>query len=306
MQLYGVLILLSLIWGLSFVFIEELIVSAGVWGTVLLRCLAGAVILLPLFILQIKKMKSAGPLPWKAISTVGIFNAGLPWGLIALSQTEITSNTAAVLNASTPILTGLMGFIFFSVLLNKKQWGGIGLGFIGILILMNFNVHELFSGHFIGIGTMIMAAACYGFSSQFSKRHLQNVNVIVLTTLSLFVGAIVGGVGVILTEPAFFSTLKNSIDPIFIVSLIGLGCLGSGIAHLLLYYLIKKGGAEFAVTVTYLVPLTALMWGHVLLGEAVSQNLVAGLVIIFLGVYLANQRPKAQRRDLNYLRRKQA
>lgn len=306
MQLYGALILLSLIWGLSFVFIEELITSAGVWGTVLLRCLAGAVILLPLFVLQTKKRKGEGPLPWKAIITVGITNAGLPWGLIALSQTEITSNTAAVLNASTPILTGVMGFIFFSVLLNKRQWAGIALGFIGILILMNFNANELLSGHLIGIGTMILAAACYGFSSQFSKRHLQNVNVIALTTLSLFVGAAAGGIGVLFTEPAFFTNLNNSIDPFFIMSLIGLGCLGSGIAHLLFYYLINNGGAEFASTVTYLVPLTALLWGNVLLGEAVSKNLVAGLLIIFLGVYFANQKPKMEKRSLNYLKRKQA
>lgn len=292
MQLYGALILLSLIWGLSFVFIEELIGTAGVWGTVLLRCLAGALILLPIFLKKIKKTENRGPLPWKAIVTVGIFNAGLPWGLIALSQTKITSNTAAVLNASTPILTGLVGFIVFSVFLSKRQWGGILLGFIGILILMNFNVNELFSNEFIGIGTMILAAACYGFSSQFSRRYLQQVNVIVLTTLSLFVGAFIGGLGVIVTEPMLFVTLIETIDLVFIISLIGLGCLGSGIAHLLFYYLINQGGAEFATTVTYLVPLTALMWGNVLLGEAISQNLILGLLTIFSGVFLANQKSR--------------
>ncbi|PPA71026.1 DMT family transporter [Jeotgalibacillus proteolyticus] len=304
MQLYSALILLSLIWGLSFVFISEMISVAGVWGTVLLRCLAGAVILLPLFITKVRKEKGTGPLPWKAIITVGIFNAGLPWGLIALSQTEITSNTAAVLNASTPILTGLMGFIFFSVLLTKRQWGGIALGFIGILILIDFNAHELLTGHFIGIGTMVLAAACYGFSSQFSRRHLQKLNVLVLTTLSLLVGASVGLVGVLFTEPSFVTNVVGSIDAIFIISLIGLGCLGSGVAHLLFYYLINKGGAEFATTVTYLVPLTALLWGKVLLGEAVTQNLLVGLVTIFLGVYLANWKPKKERQ--HFLSRKQA
>ncbi|MGD7045971.1 DMT family transporter [Jeotgalibacillus proteolyticus] len=306
MKLYGALILLSLIWGLSFVFIEELISSAGVWGTVFVRCLAGAVILIPVLFLKKKPVKKAGPLPWKAIITVGVFNAGLPWGLIALSQTEITSSAAAVLNASTPILTALMGFAVFSVLLNKRQWGGIVLGFIGILILMDFQVGEIFSGHFIGIGTMILAAACYGFSSQFSRRYLKEVNVFVLTALSLLVGAAIGGIGALLTTPSFFAVLIESIDPVFIAAVIGLGCLGSGIAHLLFYYLINEGGAEFATTVTYLVPLTAILWGHVLLEEAISRNLMAGLAVIFLGVFLANQKPKWNRQADKTLERKQA
>ena len=193
--------------------------------------------------------------------------------------------------------------MIFSVLLTKRQWGGIILGFIGILMLMNFNIGELFSNDFVGIGTMILAATCYGFSSQFSRRYLKEVNVIVLTTLSLLVGAVVGGIGVGFTDPTLFTTLVDSIDLVLVVSLIGLGCLGSGIAHLLFYYLINQGGAEFASTVTYLVPLTALMWGNVLLAEAISKNLILGLVIIFLGVFLANQKPKVRRKAAYQLER---
>ncbi|KIL50856.1 DMT family transporter [Jeotgalibacillus campisalis] len=305
MKLYSALILLSLIWGLSFVFIEELISTAGVWGTVFVRCLAGAVILIPVLLLKKKPEKKQRPLPWKAIITVGVFNAGLPWGLIALSQTEITSSAAAVLNASTPILTAVMGFAVFSVLLNKRQWGGIFLGFIGILILMNFQLGELFSGQFVGIGTMILAAACYGFSSQFSRRYLKEVNVFVLTTLSLLVGAGIGGLGAVFTTPSLFTNLVQSVDLLFVGAVIGLGCLGSGIAHLLFYYLINEGGAEFATTVTYLVPLTAILWGHVLLDEAISKNLIAGLVTIFIGVFLANQNIKWNRQANGSLKRKQ-
>jgi drug/metabolite transporter (DMT)-like permease len=290
MRLYGSLILLSLIWGLSFVFIEDLIDIAGVWGTVFLRCLAGAFILLPFFVIHMKKSKVTQSVSWKAIVVVGIFNAGLPWGLIALSQTNITSNTAAVLNALTPIFTGLIGFCFFSVILNKRQWGGIFLGFVGILVLMDFNVNELLSENFVGIGTMILATTCYGFGSQFTRKYLQGVNVLVLTTLSLLVGAIVGGIGIVLTNHTLFVELIESIDLLFIVSVIGLGCFGSGIAHLLFYYLINNGGAEFASTVTYLVPLTALFWGSVLLGESITKNLIIGLIVIFSGVFLAKQK----------------
>lgn len=296
MRLYGALVGLSLIWGLSFVFIENLIGVAGVWGTVFLRCLAGAIILTPLLFTKMKRKEVPRPLPWKSLITIGIFNAGLPWGLIALSQTEITSNTAAVLNALTPILTGLIGFIIFSVFLNKRQWGGIVLGFIGIMILMNFDVNDLFSKNFVGIGTMLLATTCYGFASHFTRRYLKDVNIIVLTTFSLYVGACVGVMGIILTNPELFAVMLDSVDLMFIVSLIGLGCLGSGVAHLLYYYMINNRGAEFASTVTYLVPLTALLWGNLLLGEPITKNLVIGLITIFLGVFLANQKSKTNRR----------
>jgi drug/metabolite transporter (DMT)-like permease len=297
MKLYGALILLSLIWGLSFVFIETLISTAGVWGTVFLRCIAGTLILLPLLLSKIKKKEIHKRLPWKSLITVGIFNAGLPWGLIALSQTNITSNTAAVLNALTPILTGLIGFFIFSIFLGRMQWLGIGLGFIGILILMNFKITDLFSSHFIGIGTMLLATICYGFSTQFSRKYLKQTHVVITSTVSLLVGACVAGVGVVITDPAAFERIIHSADSLFIGSVLGLGCLGSGIAYLLYYYLINHGGAEFASTVTYLIPLTALIWGNVLLGEPITSNLLVGLVTIFLGVFLANQKSRAKQQS---------
>lgn len=291
-MLYVALIGLSLIWGLSFVFIENLIGDVGVWGTVFLRCLTGAVTLTPLLLMRMIRKKVPRSLPWKSLIIIGIFNAGLPWGLIALSQTTITSNTAAVLNALTPILTGVIGFIIFSIILNKRQWGGIVLGFIGIMILMNFNVTQLHASNFVGVGTMVLATTCYGFASHFTRRYAKDVNVIVLTSFSLYVGACVGIVGVIITNYNVFAVMLNAVDITFVVSLIGLGCFGSGIAHLLYYYMINNRSAAFASTVTYLVPLTALLWGNILLGEPITKNLVMGLLTIFLGVFLANQKTK--------------
>lgn len=292
MRLFGALFTLSLIWGLSFVFIETLIDTSGVWGTVFLRCLAGAIILVPLVIHKWKSGKLPSKVPWKVLVTVGVFNAGLPWGLIALSQTAVTSNTAAVLNALTPIMTGLIGFVVFSVSLNVRQWGGIMLGFVGILVLTGFEFGAILSDNFVGIGTMILATSCYGFVSHFTRKHLRGFDVIVLTSVALFVGAAIGAIGVLLTDPSFYKGLENSIDSFFVLSVVGLGCMGSGIAHLLFYYMIDHGGAEFASMVTYLVPVTALFWGRVLLGEPVTSNLILGLAVIFAGVFLSTRKRK--------------
>ncbi|WP_226585246.1 DMT family transporter [Halobacillus litoralis] len=294
MKLYGALITLSLIWGLSFVFIETLIGPAGVWGTVFLRCSAGAAILIPLLIWKWQKGNRPAVIPWKSLFIVGLFNAGLPWGLIALSQTVLTSNTTAVLNALTPIMTGLIGSIAFSILLNKRQWGGIVLGFIGIIVITGFNMQEILSENFIGIGTMLLATSCYGFVSHYTKKHLQGFNVLLLTTAGLLVGAAVGGLGMVVTDPFAFERMMDADDIQMFLSVIGLGCIGSGMAHLLYYYLIENGGPEFASMVTYLVPVTALFWGHVLLGEPVTTNLIFGLMVIFAGVFLSTRRKKTK------------
>lgn len=288
LRLYSALISLSLIWGFSFVFIKWLLGPAGIWGTVFIRCLAGVVILLP--VLFWKHRHTLKKLPWKQLMVVGIFNAGLPWGLIALSETQIPSNTAATLNATTPIWTAVIGFLIYSVVLTKRQWTGIIIGFLGILIVTNFSIGQLIGQNFVGIGTMILAALCYGFASQYTKKHLGNVTVVVTTAFSLLTGAIVGLAGMLVTHPIHPAALLH---PLPIIAVIGLGCFGSGLAHLLYYYMMKKSSAEFATTVTYLVPVTATLWGFVLLGEPVSSHLIVGLIVIFIGVYFSTRKKKS-------------
>ena len=101
----------------------------------------------------------------------------------------------------------------------------------------------------------------------------------------------------LLTEPVH---LEGLIKPLPIIAMIGLGCFGSGIAHLLFYYMMKKGSPEFATTVTYLIPATAAIWGYLLLGETITPNLIAGLFVIFAGVYISTRRKKALKpRKLN-------
>ncbi|MCA1055286.1 DMT family transporter [Rossellomorea aquimaris] len=287
-RLYTALIGLSLIWGMSFVFIKWLVEPAGVWGTVFLRCLAGALVLLPIFFMQRRRMGKK-PLPIGKLIVVGIGNAALPWTLIALSETQINSNTASILNATTPIWTGLIGFLLFSAVLTSFQWIGILVGFFGILVLMNFEVSGIFSSDFVGVGTMILATMSYAFSSHYTKKYLVGTSVVTISTFQLLIGAGIGFVGMLITQPIAVGDLL-SVEPLF--GIIGLGCFGSGIATLLYFYIMTNGSPEFASTVTYLIPGTAMIWGFILLGEPVTHNLILGLFIIFTGVFLSSRKSK--------------
>ncbi len=287
MRVYVALISLSLIWGLSFVFISILSEPAGVWGTVFIRCIAGALLLLPF--LWFKRKEIIRPVPWKALLVVGVVNAGLPWGLIALSQTQINSSLAAVLNAFTPIFTGLLGLVFFGAVLLKQQWIGIVIGFVGILIIMDFDVTHLFGESFVGIGTMILATMCYGFSSHYARRHLKSAGILFVTTCTLIVGAVFGGTMMLITTPNQLQTLTQNVSGEVLFAIIGLGFFGSGIAHLLFFYIMNEKSPEFATSVTYLIPISAILWGYFLLEEPISIHVIVGLIVILGGVYLTTR-----------------
>lgn len=286
MKPYFTLIGLSLIWGTSFLFIKILLNVTEPVQVVFLRCLLGALILYA--IMLIKRLEANWRrLPWFPLVVVGLLNAAIPWTLIALSELSIKSSTAAVLNATTPLWTSLIGFAFFSKGLSKKQWFGIVFGFIGILILMNFHVNRLLSESFIGVGTMLVAAICYGISFQVVKRYLDKVSILVISSVTLTIGFVATGV-YSLFEYGFPATVFGSWQSL--LAIIGLGVFGSGIAYLMNFYLVHQSGPEFASFVTYLVPVSAMFWGWLILGEPLSSHLIIGLIFIFGGVYLSRTR----------------
>ena len=166
---------------------------------------------------------------------------------------------------------------------------GILIGFFGILVLMDFQVGQLFGKEFIGIGTMLLASTCYGFAGQYTKRFLSSTSILVITTFTLLTGAFIGLIGMLITGPIKPVMLM---DPLTIFSIVGLGCFGSGLGQLIYFYINKNGSPELAATVTYLIPASAMVWGYVLLGEAINPNVIIGLLIIFAGVYLSSKKSK--------------
>ncbi|MCM3616435.1 DMT family transporter [Sutcliffiella horikoshii] len=290
-RLYLALLTLSLIWGMSFLFIKLLVVDLGVWGVVFWRCVFGAVTLLLLLIVQ-NKLKTVKRLPLLPIFFIALLNNALPWALIAVSETIISSSLASVVNATTPIWTILIGFTIFSSKMVKMQWVGVLVGFCGIIVLLELNLFQLFQNNLLGVGTMLGATMCYGFGAHISKKYLQDIPIMVISFSTLAVAGIISGVVMAIIEPSGFHSI-NSMDAV--ISLIGLGVFGSGFAYLLYYYMVKEGSAEFASLVTYLVPISAMIWGSVLLGENITPHMLIGLFLIFSGVYLSSYKTKTKK-----------
>ncbi|WHY01297.1 DMT family transporter [Neobacillus sp. DY30] len=287
-RLYGALFTLSLIWGTSFLFIKLLVEPLGAWGVVFGRCLFGTVILL-LIIAFRKDWKDVKELPLGMIILVSLLNNAIPWYLIALSETKITSSYASLINATTPIWTLIIGFVIFHNKLRLFQWLGIALGFFGIIILSGVDFTNFTEQSVVGLITMVGATLCYGFSTHLTKKYLVNVSVTMISVSTLTVSAIFSFIMVLFTNTSIFTMM---LEPSIFWALVGLGVFGSGIAYLLYYYCIQKGSPEFASLVTYLVPISAMLWGAVILKEEIHLTMITGFIFILGGVYVSSKKPK--------------
>lgn len=285
-SVYAALILLGLIWGSSFYFIKVLLDDFGPWTITFLRSACGLIIIV-LIMLVMKKPFAFRSIPWIAVSIVALINTSVPWALIGLGETRITSSLASVLNATTPICTIVVGMLFFGAKSGKLQWLGISMATIGVVILVGDKPDSFQSVDVVGVVCLLAAACCYGFGSQLSKRLL-NVGSLYQITLGTLLGsAITSGIVALAVEPVSLTPLAA---PSVIGMIFGLGGLGSGVAFLLYYYTIQKGTPEFTSMVTYIIPSTAIFWGFILLDEKMHWNLLAGLVIILTGVFLAGRK----------------
>lgn len=286
--MYLLLVLLSLIWGGSFLFMKLLLADFGPWSIAFLRSVFG---LAAITVVMVVCRKPFGfrKLPWLPLIVIGLLNTTVPWGLIAFSETRISSSLASVLNATTPLWTLFFGLTLFGVKSTRTQWLGMIAGLLGIMVLLDVNPVNIISVDPTGFLGMVTATLCYGLSAYLLKRFVSGITMYQSSFATLLVCMAGSSIPAFFLERITFAPLA-SFDTILI--LVGLGVFGSGIAYIIYYYLIQKASPEFASMVTYLVPVSAILWGYTFLHEEIHWNLVGGLLFILGGVYLANRKPK--------------
>lgn len=176
-SLYAALLLLSLIWGGSFLFIKVLLLHhVGPWTIVFLRSSFGLIFIVLLMLLMRKPFVFRS-IPWKSVILVALVNMVLPWALISFSETRIASSMASVLNATTPIWTMLVGLVFFGAIFYRMQWFGMGLAFVGIVILLGINPVSIISVDPVGFGCMLLATLLWLRNAVVQAVFIQSVDV---------------------------------------------------------------------------------------------------------------------------------
>jgi drug/metabolite transporter (DMT)-like permease len=250
-----------------------------------LRILSAGIVLLPLL------RKALKEIPKKMIRPViisGFLGTFFPAFLFCIAQTRIDSSLAGVLNALTPIFTIALGVAFFKLKIGWVKWAGMLLGFLGMLLLVLGGVQHI-NLNYLGYAFLVlMATICYGLNVNMVHQYLKEMTPLYVATIAFT--ALIPPSVLILAGTGFFSQINFS-DATWLRSSgssIALGILGTGIASVFFYTLVKKAGPVFASMVTYGIPFVAIFWG-VVAGESVTALQFAGMLVILAGVRLANK-----------------
>lgn len=270
------LLLLSAIWGSSFTFIslgvDEMPPSVVVLG----RLVVGAAILLPL------AAGRGGLAPLRAylvpLGVLGLFNNALPFWLLGFAEERIDSGLAAVIQAAAPLITAaLAGRIDPSQRVRGLRLVGVAVGFCGVVLL----VGDQRGGELVGALAVLGTATCYAGSVLYAGRALRG-----LAPLHSSIGQLAAAA--LLIAPSALVQLPDSPPSAqAIAAVVALGALGTGIAYLLYFTIIRDAGASRAILVTYLVPVFALVLGIAFLDEPLAATALGGLALVLAGTALA-------------------
>ena len=279
-----VLTFLAIIWGSSFILIKKGldVYSPDQVGTI--RIIFAALALLPF---ALKNLQTAFKSQWKLFLLFGIVSNLTPALLFALAETGLSSSITGILNSLTPIFTLIVGALFFSTQIQKAQIIGLVIGFAGSLALSfigsggelgEFNYYALY---------VVAATICYGFSANMVRKYFLKVEPVVLTSLAVFS---VGPFSLIYLLTTDFTSRLANVDGAWLslFYLFILGAVGTAFALILFNRVIQTTSAVFASTVTYLIPIAAVIWG-LIDNEALYPLHFVGMALIILGVFVVNK-----------------
>lgn len=285
-SLFLVLASLSLIWGGSYYFIKILLEAFGPWTIAFLRSGLGLAVITVIMLLSRQKF-GLRQIPWVAMAIMAFINTAIPWAIIGFSETRLSTSIASVLNATTPLWAVVVGLMFFKRKSSRSQVLGMAVAVTGLIILLDLNPASIVSVDLLGFICMIIASLFYAIGSHLSKRLSENLTMFQVTFGTLLCCMLGSGSVAAVMEPIHWPGLLN---PAVMAAWVGLGVFGSGMAYVLFYFLVQKGGPEYATMVTYLIPVSGIVWGYTMLQEDIRWSLIAGLLLILSGVFLAGRK----------------
>ena len=276
---------LSFIWGSSFILMKEGLEGLNAFQVASLRIVASGLVLLPLAIKSIKLIPAKKLLPVFLSGTMGSL---LPSYLFCIAEQGIDSSMAGALNSLTPVFVIITGALFFKNKASKQKVTGVIVAFSGCVLLFFSQPNAMLGGNLFLITLIILATIFYGLNVNLVFKFLKDIPSLQIVSVALCLNAIPALI--CLYYFGYFS-LDFTSHKVLVASgfSVLLGALGTSIANILFYILIKKAGAVFSSMVTYGIPFVAIFWG-VIYHEKTGWLQVVSLCIILAGVYIANRK----------------
>jgi drug/metabolite transporter (DMT)-like permease len=276
-------------WGSSYLFIKIGVETLPPLSLVLLRVLVGLAILLAVV------AATRTPLPRDGrtlghLLVLGAVNIAIPFWLIGWAEQHIDSGLAGILQSTSPFFTLLLAATFVhDERITAGRLAGIGLGFLGILLLSAQNVADLGSAlgaqRLLAELAVVGASLAYGAGNTYARRNLRNARPLVLAAGQVGAAAVVVAVLALAVDGGV--TLPAV--PEAALSVAWLGAVGTGFAYIVFFRLLTGWGPTRASLVAYLLPVVAVILGVVVLGESIDAFFVAGAALIVAGVWVVNR-----------------
>lgn len=285
---YVLLLILALIWGSSFKLIKEGLLALSPLQLSGLRIGVAGLVFWPVVFRHVKRVKRSD-IKWAILA--GFLGSAIPAFLFALAQTRVSGSAAGALNATTPLFTLIIAATLTGYQLTGRKVMGVLTGLVGALLIIFLRADGNFDADF-GYSLLIVAATvCYGANINLIKSKLIGYKPLVIATVPLFAASIVALVIFFLSDG--MDVLKNLEGQTLrsTAAIAILGILGTSVALVLFNRLIQLTDAIFSSSVTYLIPVVAMIIGWAD-DEAISSFQVIGLVLILFGIYLVNKRTK--------------
>jgi drug/metabolite transporter (DMT)-like permease len=283
---WTLLIILSIIWGSSFILMKKGLLAFDPGEIAALRILSASLFLIPIAIKNLREIKTGKQ--WLFLFASGFFGSLIPAFLFPLAQTRIDSAVVGILNALTPFFTILIGAVLVKAKFTNRIKSGIFIGFIGSLLLvaagsggdlMHINFYTLL---------IVLATILYGFNVNILKYYLVDIRPVHITSFSMMM---IGPFSLIylIFYADVIHTIKSDINSLIpLMYIIFLGVIGTAISLILFNKLVKITNIVFSSSVTYLIPIVAVAWGLIDNEKLLFQHYV-GMIFIIFGVLLANK-----------------
>lgn len=272
---WSLLAVLSILWGGSFFFNGAALRELPPLTLVLLRVALGATILLPLM-----RMRGIafprGLMGWTPFVTMGLLNNAIPFSLIVIGQTFISSGLASILNATTPLFTVMVMAAAGEEALQMRRVAGVALGLLGVIILRGWGI-ETKAGQGLGILLCLGGACSYGFAALAARRLLKDSAPLGTATFQLMASTVMMAVVAGVVEQPWHLPIPGLATWLAVLGLAG---LSTALAYIVFFQIIRRSGASNVMLVTLLIPVTAILLGSLALGEPISMREIAGAIVI--------------------------
>ena len=277
------LLVLAAIWGASFLFMRIVAPVLGALWTAEVRVAIAGIAMLGFMLLTKRAMQFR--LHWKQYLVLGTLNSALPFALFSYAALTLPAGYSAILNATSPLWGALVGAAVLGETLTPRKIAGLVTGVVGVAFLVRLGPAAFSPQVLIAALACVTAALCYGIAGAYSKKKSSGIAPPMMATGSQL------GAALVLLPFLPLSPIRGEVTPFVMVITLMLALLCSAVAYFIYFRLIADVGPTKALTVTFLIPLFALVWGTIFLGEAINLNTLIGCGLVVLATWLVVFQP---------------